>query len=110
MAGYVVDAGATISCPHGGRGTVMTRATRMRLGGNPPILADDVATIAGCAFNVAGAPSPCTRVQWVMPAMRMTVEGAAPVLSSSVGLCVNAAGAPQGTALVTGHQTRVRAQ
>ena len=32
------------------------------------------------------------------------------LLSSSIALCMNAAGAPQGTAIVTGFQTRVQAQ
>ena len=49
----------------------------MTLGGKPPLLADDVVTIAGCAFNVSGAPSPCLRVQWQMPATRVTVESSA---------------------------------
>ena len=81
-----------------------------RLGGRPPLLVDDVATIAGCPFNIAGAPSPCLRVQWQMPATRVTIESSPVLLSSSVGLCMNAGGAPQGTAIVTGFQTRVQAQ
>jgi hypothetical protein len=107
---FILDSGATISCPHGGQASVVPRATRVTLGGKPPLLVDDVATIAGCAFNVSGAPSPCMRLQWLMPAMRTTVESSPVLLSTSVGLCLNAAGAPQGTALVTGFQTRVSAQ
>jgi hypothetical protein len=110
MGGFLLDSGATISCPHGGQATVVPRATRVTLSGKPPLLVDDVATIAGCAFNVSGAPSPCLRLQWLMPAMRATVERSPVLLSTSVGLCLNAAGAPQGTALVTGFQTRVSAQ
>lgn len=110
MGGFLLDAGATITCPHGGQATVVPRATRVTLNGQPPLLVDDVATIAGCAFNVSGAPSPCLRLQWVLPAMRATVERTPVLLSTSVGLCLNAAGAPQGTALVTGFQTRVSAQ
>ncbi len=110
MGAYVLDAGATITCPHGGQATVVPRATRVSLGGNPPLLVDDVATIAGCAFNVSGAPSPCLRLQWLMPATRATVESSPVLLSSSVAMCLNAAGAPQGTALVSGFQTRVQAQ
>lgn len=110
MPGYVLDAGATITCPHGGQATVVPRATKVSLGGKAPLLADDVATIAACSFNVSGAPSPCLSVQWTMPATRVTVESSPVLLSSSVGLCVNAARAPQGTALVTGYQTKVQAQ
>lgn len=110
MPGFILDAGATIMCPHGGRVTVVPRATRASLGGRPPLLVDDVATIAACPLNIAGAPSPCLRVQWQMPATRVTIESSPVLLSSSVGLCLNTGGAPQGTAIVTGFQTRVQAQ
>jgi hypothetical protein len=110
MGGFILDSAATITCPHGGQATVVPRSTKVTLGGKPPLLVDDVATIAGCSFNVSGAPSPCLRLQWVMPAVRVMVEGSPVLLSSSTGLCLNAAGAPQGTALVTGFQTRVSAQ
>jgi hypothetical protein len=105
---HLLDASATLMCPHGGTVTVTPRATRVSLGGAPPLLADDVATIAGCALNVSGAPSPCLRVQWTMPAAQVSVESSPVLLSSSVGLCLNAAGAPQGTVLASGFQTRVQ--
>lgn len=110
MPGFLLDAGTTIMCPHGGQVTVVPRAVRISLGGKPPLLVDDVATVAGCAFNVSGAPSPCLRVQWLMPATRVTIDSSPVLLSSSVGLCVNAGGAPQGTAIVSGFQIRVQGQ
>lgn len=110
MPGYILDAGASITCPHGGTATVVPRATRVALSGQPPLLVDDFATIAGCAFNVSGAPSPCLSIQWMMPATRALVQSSPVLLSSSIGLCVNGARAPQGTALITGFQTRVQAQ
>jgi hypothetical protein len=105
----ILDAGATISCPHGGQVTVVPRSTRVRLGGAAPLLVDDVAIVAGCAFNVSGAPSPCLQVQWQAPATRVKVEGSPVLLATSIGLCTNAASAPQGPALVMGYQTRVLA-
>lgn len=108
--GYLLDAGATITCPHAGTASVTPRATRVSLGGQPPLLVDDVVTISGCSFNVSGSPSPCLQVQWQMPATRVTVESSAVLLDTSVGLCVNAASAPQGTAQVSGFQTRVQGQ
>lgn len=107
---HVLDAGTTIICPHGGQVTAIPATTRVRLSGQPPLVVSDAFAVAACPFNVSGSPSPCTRVTWMLPATRVRVQGAAPLLSTSVGLCVNAAGAPQGTALVTGFQTRVRAQ
>jgi hypothetical protein len=44
-----------------------------------------------------------------MPSTRLQIQQAPVVLSSSVALAVNAAGAPQGPATVTGFQTRVQA-
>ena len=110
MPGFLLDAGATILCPHGGQATVTPRSTRVKLGGKPPLLVDDVVMISGCAFNFSGAPSPCLRVMWQLPATRVKVESSPVLLSSSVGLCVNAASAPQGTAIVTNFQTRVKGQ
>jgi len=110
VPGYVVDANASIVCPHGGTGVPVPTAVRVGLGGAPPLLATDTVTIAGCAFNVSGAPSPCLQVQWTMPSTRLQIAGAPVVLSSSSGLCLNPAGAPQGQAIVTGFQTKVQAQ
>ncbi len=110
MGGFLLDSGATITCPHAGQASVSPRATRVTLGGKPPLLVDDVMTISGCSFNVSGSPMPCMSVRWQMPALRVTVESSSVLLSSSVGLCMNAASAPQGTALVTGFQTRVQGQ
>jgi hypothetical protein len=108
MAGFLIDAGATIMCPHGGQVKVVPTATRVTLTGMPPLTVSDTAMVSGCPFNVSGAPSPCLTVQWLAPATRVSAQGAAPLLSSSIGLCKNAAGAPQGTAIVTGFQTRVQ--
>jgi hypothetical protein len=107
---FLLDAGATITCPHAGQASITPRATKVKLGGKAPLLVDDIATISGCSFHVSGAPSPCLQVLWQMPATRVKVESSAVLLSSSIGLCVNAASAPQGTALVTGFQTKVQGQ
>lgn len=40
----------------------------------------------------------------------MKAGGKAVLLSDSVALCVNAGGAPQGTAQVSGFQTKVKAK
>ena len=34
MPGFLLDAGATILCPHGGQATVTPRSTRVTLGGS----------------------------------------------------------------------------
>ena len=110
MPGYLLHQGITIACPHGGQGTLVPSNPKVTLGGKAVAVVTDTTTIAGCAFNVSGAPSPCLRVQWLMPATRVTAGRKPVLLSSSVGLCLNAAGAPQGPATVSGFQTKVRGQ
>lgn len=107
---YVLDAATQIVCPHGGQGVATPSNQRVTLGGSPALVVTDLVTIAGCSFNVSGAPSPCLQVQWLAPANRVTVGGTPALLSSSVGLCVNAAGAPQGPATLSGFQTKVQGQ
>lgn len=109
MPGFVLHQGMTITCPHGGTGTLVPSVGNVTVARKPVAVEGDTTTVAGCAFNVAGAPSPCVRVQWMLAATRFTAAGHPVLLSSSVGLCVNAGGAPQGTAIVTGYQTKVRA-
>ena len=106
--GFLLDAGATITCPHAGTASVTPRVTKVSLGGQPPLVEDDVVTITGCSFNVSGAPSPCLQVQWLFASFRVTAESSAVLLDTSIGICVNAASAPQGLAQVSGFQTRVQ--
>jgi hypothetical protein len=114
VPGYLLDGRTQMTCPHGGQVTTRPRATRVTIDGQPPyVLADFDApqpAVAGCAFNISGAPSPCMYLQWLMPAMRVTVDSSPVLLSSSLAMCLNAARVPQGTAIVSGHQTRVQAQ
>jgi hypothetical protein len=110
MGNFVLTSRATIMCPHGGSATVTPTAVRVAVDGDPPLRLGDVSTVAGCPFTVGSAPSPCVRIEWTMPAARVTIEGAAPLTHASVGLCMSGASAPQGTALITGFQTRVTAQ
>ena len=109
MSQFVLTSRATIMCPHGGTATVVPTAVRTAVDGDPPLRDSDVSTVAGCAFNVSGAPSPCVRIEWMVPATRVSFEGAAPLLHTSVGMCMSGAGAPQGTAIISGFQTRVTA-
>lgn len=107
---FIVDSGVQARCPHGGMVQFTPGSTKVSLTGKAALRMADTATIVGCAFNVSGAPSPCMRVTWMMPATKVLVEGSPVLLSSSIGLCVNAAGAPQGLASLSGYQTKVEAQ
>jgi hypothetical protein len=107
---FLLDAPTQVICPHGGLGVATPSNSKVLLGGSPALVVTDQVTIAGCSFNVSGAPSPCISVQWQAPATRVTIAGTAALLSTSVALCTNAAGAPQGPGTLSGFQTRVQGQ
>jgi len=109
MPGYVLTSTTVASCPHGGQVSFVPSQMRVLADNSPVLVVSDLAIVAGCAFNVSGAPSPCLTIQWLAPATRVTVQGSPPLLSTSVGLCLNPASAPQGSALLSSYQQRVQA-
>lgn len=105
----LLTASSTMTCPHGG--TVMATPGSSRASAGAPILrASDTTTIAGCAFAPGGAANPCVSVQWSAPAGRVQHSGDAVLTESSVGLCLAATQAPQGTVLIAATQARVSGQ
>lgn len=108
MPGLLYNYGATVLCFHGGQVTAVPTSTRVLLGGSPIVLVTDQCMVAGCPMPTPPAgTSPCVSIQWNTPATRVQVEGKPPLLQTSVGLCLNAAQAPQGTAVVVAFQSRV---
>lgn len=110
MAAAILQFGCTMLCPHGGQVTVVPSQTQVLLGGQPALLASDVFVVAGCPFFIGPAPSPCVKVTWLGAATQVKVAGQAPLLQSSVGLCIAATGVPQGNVIITGIQTKVSGQ
>jgi hypothetical protein len=94
-------------CPHGAPVSVASTNARVLVGGLPVATMADQFLIAGCPFNISGTPSPCVRVQWLAPAVRVVVNGAPAILNTSSGLCVNPAQAPQGPPIPVTVQPRV---
>jgi hypothetical protein len=97
---------ATMMCPHGGTVTGTPSQTKAMAGGAPILQATDTFVIAGCPFVVGVVPMPCVSVQWTMPAQQVQV-GTNALNESSVGLCLAATQAPQGTVLIVSTQTQV---
>jgi hypothetical protein len=59
--------------------------------------------IAGCPFNVSGAPVPCVTAQWITGAIRILAAGMPVLLMDSQAICM-----PNGTPLIiAATQTRV---
>ena len=96
-------------CPHGGQVTFVPTQGHLLADSSPAILTTDTALVVGCPFNISGAPSPCLTIQWLLPATRASVNGTPVLLNTSIGLCMSAAAAPQGTVIFASVQARVQA-
>ena len=97
---------SVLLCPHGGTATVSPASTRVTAG-SPLICGTDTFIVAGCAFNIAGVPSPCVSVNWMVTATRVQSGGALALNTASVGLCLAATQAPQGPVSIQSMQPSV---
>ncbi len=98
---------STLMCPHGGTITGTPGATRAKAGA-VILRANDTFTIKGCTFNVSSVPQPCTSVQWVAAAQKVSHAGAHVLTEASVGLCIGPVSpVPQGTVIIAATQQKV---
>jgi hypothetical protein len=103
----IAHVGAAAQCPHGGPVTFIPSAPRVLVSGMPVATLPDQAMVAACVFNVSGAPHPCLRVQWILPALRVKANLVPVILQTSAGLCLAADQAPQGPPIISATQPRV---
>jgi len=108
MGDPLLTSDATLTCPHGGQATIAP-ATTAAMAGGTVCTTGDLVTIAGCAFTIGPSPSPCLTVQWLTSSATTTVQGLAALTTGSLGLCLNAAQAPQGPVVVSPAQTAAAA-
>jgi len=106
MAG-LLTVSSLIMCPHGGMVSAVSANTRVLAAGAPVLRSSDTFLIAGCPFNLGVTPHPCVMVNWAQPDLKSQVIGDFTLSEASVGLCVAADQAVQGTVLITFTQTRV---
>ncbi len=110
MPGPVYHLGASAICPHGGQVTVIPSNTRVLVSGQPVATLGDTYVVAGCAFTIPPSkPQPCVKVQWLVPATRVMVNGQPVIVQSSSGLCLSAEQIPQGPPSIIATQPRVTA-
>lgn len=107
MPGPVYHAGAVAMCPHAGQVTTVPSAPRVLVSGMPVATMADTSLIAGCPFVLGPSPHPCIRVQWLVPAVRVLVNGQPALLQTSAGLCLAPDQAPQGPPTIVSTQVRV---
>lgn len=107
MPGFLFHVGAVAICPHGGQVTTISANVRVLVSGQPVATLADTYLVAGCAFNVSGKPQPCVKVQWLVPATRVLINGQPAILQASTGLCQSVEQIPQGPPIVVTTQPRV---
>ena len=97
---------STVMCPHFGQAILTTSNTQALVLGAPVLLLTDLHAVSGCPFTIGIVASPCLTIQWVTGATQSKINNVPALLQTSVGLCLNAAQAPQGTAIVVQTQTQ----
>ncbi len=103
----LLNTATVMMCPHGGSVNAMSTNTKAKAGGDFILRSSDTFTIAGCPLNIASAPHPCVRVQWVKSALKPKAVGDFVLNTDSVGLCIAADQSVQGTVLITTTQPQV---
>ena len=109
MPGNLLTISSVIQCLHGGIAMLTTSNSRVKADGAYALLESDVATVVGCPFTIGPKYSPCVRIEWTAPAVKVTA-GDAVLVSSSIGICYSPESAPQGVAIISTTQPKVSAQ
>jgi hypothetical protein len=111
MPGPVLTITSVMTCPHGGQVSIAPGSARVSVLGQPVATMADQYLIAGCPFQVpigtGTKPQPCIRIQYTVPATRVTSMGQPLVLATSTGLCLSAEQIPQGAPIPVTIQPRV---
>jgi hypothetical protein len=90
-------------CAHAGQAMPTVTSPRVTVSGQPLVTQPAPYTIAGCPFNISGAPSPCITAQWITGATRVLSDGMPVLLMDNQAICT-----PNGTPLMINlTQTRV---
>jgi hypothetical protein len=108
--GGLLNTASMLMCPHGGTVNAITSNTRVNAGGSPLVRSSDTFVIAGCAFSTPAGPHPCVQVQWMTTDLRSQVLSDSTLSEASVGMCLAADQAPQGTVIVSNTQEQVTGQ
>lgn len=103
----LLNTSSVMICPHGGTVSATSSNTQVNAGGDPVLRSSDTFLISGCVFMIGPNPHPCVQVQWVVTDLQSQVLSDFTLNEESVGLCVAADNAPQGTVQVVSTQLQV---
>ena len=70
MPGFVMTTAAVLTCPHGGKVTVLPSQLRALAANGLIATATSQMVVAGCTFT-----APCVKVQWANASPRVLVSG-----------------------------------
>ena len=104
MLNYLLTKRSVITCPHGGMVAHSPMSYGELINGELPLLLNDIYTVVGCPFSVAGQWSACQRVKWITGSTKRLINGVPVLLNTSTGICESVTGAPQGIAMILSHQ------
>jgi hypothetical protein len=97
---------STVMCPHSGQAMLTTTNTEALVDGAPVLLQTDQHPVVGCPFTVGVVYTPCVLIRWSTGATQTKIHEVPVLLQTSIGVCFNAAQAPQGVAVVAQTQQR----
>lgn len=96
MPGFLLHAGATVLCAHGGQAQPTVPNPRVTVSGQPTVTLAAPYVVAGCTLPPPPAANgPCVTARWITAATRITSNGQPLLLLDSQALC-----APTGTPLM----------
>jgi hypothetical protein len=104
MPGFLLHAGATVLCTHGGQVQPTVVQPRVTVSGQPVVTLGPPWVVAGCALPPPPAANgPCLTAQFVTSSARVLVMGLPVLLFDSQAVC-----APTGTPVIVA-MTQTRA-
>jgi hypothetical protein len=93
MGGFLIQAGATVTCSHGGQAMSTAPNPRVTIAGQPTALLSGQWVVAGCPLVPPPLP-PCVTAQWVTGTTRVTSTGQPLVVQTGAAVSI-----PNGTPL-----------
>jgi hypothetical protein len=95
MPGFLVTAGTTVLCAHGGQAKPTLPNPRVKVMGQPVVTQGPPYVIAGCVNPPPPANvGPCITANWIVASLRVKVMGMPVLLQDSKAICI-----PTGTPL-----------
>jgi hypothetical protein len=94
VEGFLIQAGATVLCSHGGQAMATVPNPRVTIDGQPTALLSAPWVVAGCPLVPPPLP-PCVSAQWVTGTFRVTSNGQPLVVQSGAAISI-----PNGTPLI----------